>query len=150
MLVLKKIKWNSIYRLSFSIEKSLTTRPCNIAYHCSAAVFCMLYRSRCNPMHPVYRALPAPPVQVRVTHQYTMPPLCRTSQYHRTLIPCQCLCGTILLTLYSMVCDWWVVKARRMLFHCPKLLTPFLSSTVFLFSYFFLRVGILQLGFLYW
>ena len=48
----------------------------------------MLYMIRCNPMHPLYGALPLPYVPVRVTcgaviaHRYThAPPCCRTSQY---------------------------------------------------------------------
>ena len=54
----------------------------------------MLYMIKCNPMHPVYAALPVPYASVRVTrgalvaHRYTDAPLrCRTSQYRRTFIP---------------------------------------------------------------
>ena len=54
---------------------------------------CMLYKIRCNPMHPLNDALPGPYVPVRVTpgalfaHQYTYaPPCCSTSQYRRTFV----------------------------------------------------------------
>ena len=59
----------------------------------SVAVLCMLYKIRCNPMHPLNGALPGPYVPVRVTrgaliaHRYTYaPPRFRTSQYSRTFI----------------------------------------------------------------
>ena len=54
----------------------------------------MLYKIRCNPMHPLYGALPVPYVPVRVTrvaviaHRYTYAPTrCRTTQYRRTFVP---------------------------------------------------------------
>ena len=43
--------------------------------------------------------------------------LCGSSQYRRTLVPSQRLCVTILLTLYSMVSDWRVSRARPINFH---------------------------------
>ena len=49
------------------------------------------------------------------------------------LFPSQCHCGTILLTLYSMVWDWRAARAWPMLFYWPKLLDSFLHSTVFPF-----------------
>ena len=62
--------------------------------YCSVAVLCMLYKIRCNPMHPLCGTLPVPYVPVRVTrsalieHRYTyVSPHCRTSQYLRTFIP---------------------------------------------------------------
>ena len=67
---------------------------CDIAHCRAVAVLCMLYKIRCNPLHPLYGALPVPYVSVRVTrgaviaHRYTYaPPRCRTSQYSRTFIP---------------------------------------------------------------
>ena len=67
---------------------------CDLAHRRSVAVLCMLYKIRCNPMHPLYGTLPVPYVPVRVTrgaviaHRYTYaPPCCRTSQYRRTFIP---------------------------------------------------------------
>ena len=49
-------------------------------------------------------------------------------------------CGTILVTLYSMVWDWRVSRAGPMLFYWPKLRDHFLSSTIFYFL-FFLSTG---------
>ena len=54
----------------------------------------MLYKIRCNPMHPLNGALPGLYVSVQVTcgtldaHRYTYAlPRCRTLQYSRTFIP---------------------------------------------------------------
>ena len=65
-----------------------------IAHIRSAAVLCMLYKIRCNLMHPLNVALPGlyVPVPVRrgalVAHWYTYAPRgCRTSQHRRTFIP---------------------------------------------------------------
>ena len=67
---------------------------CDISHRQSVAVLCMLYKSRCNPMHPLGDALPGPYVPVRVTlgalvaHRYTyLPPRCITSQCCRTFVP---------------------------------------------------------------
>ena len=67
---------------------------CDFAHRRSVAVLCMLYKIRCNPMHPLCGALPGPYVTVRVTrgtvtaYRFTYsPPRCRTSQYRRTFIP---------------------------------------------------------------
>ena len=58
---------------------------CDIAHRRSVAVLCMMYKIRCNPMHPLNGALPGLYVPVPVTrgalvaHQYTYaPPPCRT------------------------------------------------------------------------
>ena len=66
---------------------------CDLAHRRSVTVLCMLYKIRCNPMHPLYGALPVPYVPVRVTRgavitpRYTYaPPRCRTSQDRRTFI----------------------------------------------------------------
>ena len=67
---------------------------CDLANRRSVSVLCMLYKIRCNPMHPIYGAIPVPYVPVRVTrgaviaHRYTdAPPRCRTSLYRRTFVP---------------------------------------------------------------
>ena len=67
---------------------------CDVAHRRSVAVLCLLYKIRCNPMHPLNGALPGPYVPVRVTrgalvaHRYTYAPLrYRTSQYSRIFIP---------------------------------------------------------------
>ena len=66
----------------------------DIAHHRPVAVLCILYKIRCNPMHPFNCALPGSYVPVRVTrgalvaHRYTyLAPRCRTSKYHKTFIP---------------------------------------------------------------
>ena len=66
---------------------------CDIAHCRSVAVLCMLYKIRCNPVHPHNGALPGPHVPMRVTrgvlvanwYAYT-PPRCRTSQHSWTFI----------------------------------------------------------------
>ena len=67
---------------------------CDISHHRSVAILCMLYKIRCNPVHPLNGALPGPYVPARVTrgalvsNRYTYaPPSCRTLQYSRTFIP---------------------------------------------------------------
>ena len=66
---------------------------CDIAHRRSVAVMFMLYKIRCNPVHPLNGALPAPYVPVWVTrgapvaHRYTYAsPCCRTSQNSSTFI----------------------------------------------------------------
>ena len=67
---------------------------CDISHRRSVAVLCMLYKIRCNPVHPLNIALPGPYVPARVTrgalvsHRYTYaPPHCRTLQFSMTFIP---------------------------------------------------------------
>ena len=67
---------------------------CDVAHRRSVAVLCLLYKIRCNTVHPLNGAIPGPFVPVRVTrgalvaHRYTYaPPRCRTSQYSRIFIP---------------------------------------------------------------
>ena len=102
----------------------------------------MLYKIRCNPVHPLNVALPGPYVPVRVTcgalvaHRYTYaPPRCRTRSTAVLLFPCQCLSGTILLTPYSMVWDWRVSRAGLMLFYWPNCSIP-----TIVFYYFFISI----------
>ena len=109
------------------------------------AVFCMLYKIRCNPKHLLCGAIPVPYVPVRVTrgalisHRYTFaPPRCRTSQYRRTLFTSQYLSGTIWLTPYLMVWDWRVSRAGPMPFcwpSCSLLFCLQLFSLYLLFLY---------------
>ena len=116
---------------------------CDISHCRSVAVFCMLYKIRCDPKHPLCRALPVPDVAVRVTrgalfaHRYTFaPPCCRTSHYGRLLFSSQYLSGMIWLTPYLMVWDWLVSRAGPMPFCWPSCSVLFLSSTIFPFSSF--------------
>ena len=67
---------------------------CDISHRRSVSVLCMLYKIRCNQLHPLNGALLGPYVPVRVTHgalvahRYTYAPLrCRTLQYSNTFIP---------------------------------------------------------------
>ena len=39
---------------------------CDLAHRRSVAVLCMLYEFRCNPLHPLYGAIPVPYVPVRL------------------------------------------------------------------------------------
>ena len=81
--------------LSVSGARSLTggVFECDISHRRSVAVLCMLYKIRCNPVHPLNGALPGSCVPARVTrgalvaHRYTYaPPRCRTLQYSRIFI----------------------------------------------------------------
>ena len=99
----------------------------DIAYRRYVAVLCMLNMIGCNPMHPLYSALPVLYVLVRVTrdalaeHRHTYASShCRTFQYRRTIIPLSVFLwirGTILLTLYLMVWDRRVSGAGPMFFY---------------------------------
>ena len=67
---------------------------CDIAHRRSVALLCILYKIRCNSVHPLTCALPGPYVPLRFTpgalvaHRYTyVPPRCKTSLYSRTFIP---------------------------------------------------------------
>ena len=108
---------------------------CDIVHRQSVAILCMLYKIRCNPVHPLNCALPGPYVPVWVTggalvaHRFTCPS------------------GRILLTLYSMVWDCRVSRAGLVLFYWPKLLYPCYCLLLFFpFSSFCLQVGIVGLG----
>ena len=58
----------------------------------------------------------------------------------------QCLCGTILPTLYSMECDWRISRAEPMLFCWPMLLESFLSTISFLSLYSIYRLVLWSWG----
>ena len=67
---------------------------CYLSHRRSVSVLCMLYKIRCNPMHPLCGALPVPYLPVRVArgtliaHRYTdAHPRCRASQNRRAFIP---------------------------------------------------------------
>ena len=76
---------------------------CDIAHRRSVAVMCMLYKIRCNPMHPLNGALPGP--YVLWSHNGTL--MYRLAAEPRStaglLFSCQSPSGMILLTTYSMV-----------------------------------------------
>ena len=116
---------------------------CNLSHRRSVAVLCMLYKIRCNPMHPLCGALPVPYEPVRITssaliaHRYTYaPPRCRTSQYGRTFIP---LSVSLWNDLVDPVFDGVGLagfKSKSNAFLLALLLSPFLSSPIFPFSSF--------------
>ena len=111
---------------------------CDIAHRRPVAVLCMLYKIRCNPVHPLDGALPGPYVPVRVTrgalvaHRYTYAPHnCRTSQCSGTFIPLSVSLWNDLANPVFMVWEWRVSRAGPMLFYWPKLLYPYYSLGVF-------------------
>ena len=87
-----------------------------------------------------------PYVPVRVIRGAYAPPRCRTSQYRRSLFPCQHFCGTILVTIYSMVWDRRVSRTGSMPFYFPSYTRSIFSRIVFPFFSFILWVGIVGLG----
>ena len=97
---------------------------CAIAHRRSVAVLCMLYKIRCNPMHPLNDALPGPYVPYVPGHVVPWSHIGILMRHlaaepRRTAglsFPSQSPSGTILLTLYSMVWDWRVLRAGSMLF----------------------------------
>ena len=100
---------------------------CDLAHRRSVAVLCMLYKIRCNPMHPLYGALRVPYVPVRVTrgagsHIGSLMRLLAAEprSIAGLLLPCQYLCGTILVTPCSMVWCWRVSRAGPMPFYWPS------------------------------
>ena len=110
---------------------------CDIAHRRSVAVLSMLYKIRCNPMHPVNGALPVAYLPLLVTRGILMrlldaEPLSTEGPLFSSLGSC----GTIFHTLYLMVWDWRVSRAVRKHFYWPQLLDPFSSSTVFPFLFF--------------
>ena len=68
---------------------------CDFAHRRSVAVLCLLYKIRCNPLHPLYGALPVSSVPVRVTrgaviaYRYTIMRLLAAEPRHiaRLLFP---------------------------------------------------------------
>ena len=109
---------------------------CDIAHRRSVAVLCMLYKIRCNPVHPLNGALPGPYVPVRVVlwshigtlmHRLAAVPLSTAGLLFRS----RCPSATILVTPYSMVWDWRVSRAGPMFFYYPKLLYPYYSLLLF-------------------
>ena len=106
-------------------------------------VYKLLYKIRCNQMHPLNGALPVPYVSVLVTrndlmeHRYTYePPLYRTSQYRKTFIPLSVsLCNELADPVFNGV-GLLVVIAGPLPFHSPMLLL--LSFVLLLFSMYLL------------
>ena len=96
---------------------------CDIAYRRSVAVLCILYKIRCEAMHPLNGALLGPHVPgglhaVLWSHIGTL--MHRLAAEPRStaglLFPSRCPCRMIVITPYSMVWDWRVSRAGPMLF----------------------------------
>ena len=117
---------------------------CDIAHRRSVAVLCMLYKIRCNPMHPLnglylgrmcqrgLHAVPWSHIGILMCPIAAQP---RSTAWPLFLY--QCPSGTILLTPYVMVWDWRASRAGPMLFYWPKLLYPYSSHPlIFPFSSF--------------
>ena len=114
------------------------------AHRRPVTVLCMLYKIRCNPMHPLYNALNVPFVPVRVTshsalvvHRYIY--LCASLLWNLTVLqdfysPLS-ICVTILPTLYSLLWHWRVSRAGPMLFYWAKPLSFFTISLSLLSFY---------------
>ena len=114
----------------------------------------MLYKIMCNPMHPLYGALPVPYVTVRcstsgalVAHRYTYaPPRCGNSQYRRNFIH-------LSVSLWNDLADLSVpvglagFKSRANAYlYSVSCSINFLSSALFPFSSLFRYVGIVGMG----
>ena len=114
---------------------------CDLAHRRSVSVLYMLYKIRCNPLHPIYGALPVPQRPVWVTHgaviahlQNYSPPRSRTSQYNRAFIP---FSVSLWNDLSDPVFDGVGLagfKSRANAFLLAQLLALFLSSPVIPFS----------------
>ena len=96
--------------------------------------------------------MPVPYVPVRVTlgafvaHRYTYAPSSyRTSLYRRTFIPLSVSLWNYLADDLLMVWDSRVLTAILILFYRLKVLARFLSSAIFSFSAFLMKVGIVGL-----
>ena len=112
----------------------------------------MLFKIRCYSMHPLYNTLLVSFGPLRVTrgalvaHWYNYaPPHWRTSQHLRTFIP-------LLVSLFHNIGDTvydgvglLVLRAGPIIIYLPKLLAPYLSSTVFPFSSYSSWLGIVGL-----
>ena len=129
-----------------SVVPSFCNWRCVWVWHCSTLIggsLCMLYKIRCNPLHPLHGALPGPYVPVRL-HAVLWSHLC--ALMHRLaaelrstawlLFPSQCPSGTILLTPYSMVWDWRISRAGPMLFYWPSCSIPTIVFYYFSLSLF--------------
>ena len=63
----QKVQTFSLNTVSGAQLLTLSVLECDVAHRRSVAVLCMLYKIRCNRMHPLNDALPGPYVPVRVT-----------------------------------------------------------------------------------
>ena len=118
---------------------------CDLAHHRSVAVLCMLYKVRCNPLHPLYGALPVQFVlgwlHTAVWSRIGTPMRLLAAEPRRIarlLFPCQYLCGTILVIPYWILWDFRVSRAGPMPFHrhsCSLIFCLLLFSLSLLWFY---------------
>ena len=118
---------------------------CDIVHRRSVTVLCMLYKIRCNQMHPLCGALPGCAVYASEGYKrcygrtslflfaYSAQNLAVQQDFYLPLCPF----GMISLTLYSMVCDWRVSRAVQSTFTLVLSCSILFVSTVFPFSFFF-------------
>ena len=125
------------------------TGYCSVVLHRrSVAVLCMLYMIRCNPMHPLYGDVSGPYMPVRVTlgalvanrRTYALASSLQNLTVPHDFYSPISNCGTILLSLYSMVWDRWVSRAGPMPFYLPSCSLHFclLLCSFFLLSFYLL------------
>ena len=126
---------------------------CNLAHCRSVAVLCMLFKIKSNPMYPLSGALPLPFAGLCFLWWFWLligPHLHLLAvgllSTVELLCPSPCHSGKILVTLYLMVWDWWIVRAEPMLSCYPNLL--FLPPTIFSFSSFHGLCGVGVFGLL--
>ena len=112
----------------------------DLTHRRSVAVLWMLYKIRCNSMHPLYLYLSRMGrcvFAILSSHIGTLMHLLAAESESRSterfLFPCQYLYLTILVTPYLMVCDWRVLRAGRMPLYWPSCSLPILSLLFFLF-----------------
>ena len=119
---------------------------CNIVHRRFVAMLCMLFKMKCNPINASFERCITFAVCAGACSSWCFGCLCvllvvrlcfvavELLSIAGILCPSQCLFGTFLLTLCSMVWDWRVLKAKPMLSCCPNLL-----SFVFYYFIFFLH-----------
>ena len=143
----------SIYVLYSNVTNISCIMSCGNKIVSNCCFKCILFKITCNPMHPLYGALPVTYVQVLVTrgaviaHKYTyLPPHCRTSQHLRSFIFLSvCLWNDLGDPIFDGV-GLVGFKSRPNAFLLALLLAPFLSPAIFPFSSFIIWVGIVGLG----
>ena len=111
--------------------------------------------TRCNPLHPLYGDLSVPYVPVLVTRgavidigrlMRLLAEPCSIAGLLFVWCSAQFLCGTILVTLHSMVWDWLVSRANPMPFYWPSCSLPFCLLLFFLSLHAFILWVIVGLG----
>ena len=87
---------------------------CGLAHRRSVSVLCMLYKIRCNSMH-LY-------MELYLNRMCWC--LLQAVLWSHIGSPMRHPCGSILVTLYAMVWDWWVSRAVPIPFYLPSYSLP--------------------------